>query len=63
MARPPSSQSSPQLHSISDRELTEVQLHSVDSINDLHRSQHEHALKGIHTQETSAFIMSNYYVK
>ncbi|KAF7646531.1 hypothetical protein LDENG_00185940 [Lucifuga dentata] len=37
MSRPPSSQTTPQFHRVSDRDLTEVELHSVDSINDLHR--------------------------
>uniref|UniRef100_A0A3B4UTA8 Si:dkey-20d21.12 n=1 Tax=Seriola dumerili TaxID=41447 RepID=A0A3B4UTA8_SERDU len=42
MSRPPSSQTTPQLYRVSDRDLTEIELHSVDSINDLHRTHHEH---------------------
>lgn len=48
MSRPPSSQTTPQLHRISDKDLSEIELHSVDSINDLHRTQHEHSHKGTH---------------
>ncbi|CAF93362.1 unnamed protein product [Tetraodon nigroviridis] len=46
MSRPPSCQSTPQFYRISDKDLTEIELHSVDSINDLHRT-HEHSQKGI----------------
>lgn len=45
MSRPPSCQSTPQFYRISDKDLTEIELHSVDSINDLHRT-HEHSQKG-----------------
>ncbi|XP_051280472.1 uncharacterized protein si:dkey-20d21.12 [Dicentrarchus labrax] len=45
MSRPPSSQTTPQFHRVSDRDLTEIELHSVDSINDLHRTHHEHSHK------------------
>lgn len=31
---------------ISDRDLTEIELHSVESINDLHRTHPEHNHKG-----------------
>ncbi|XP_068196977.1 uncharacterized protein si:dkey-20d21.12 isoform X2 [Antennarius striatus] len=47
MSRPPSSQMTPQSYRVSDRDLTEIELHSVDSINDLHRTQHEHSQKGM----------------
>ncbi|CAK6979598.1 uncharacterized protein si:dkey-20d21.12 isoform X1 [Scomber scombrus] len=40
MSRPPS-QTTPQLYRVSERDLTEIELHSVDSINDLHL-QHSH---------------------
>ncbi len=49
MSRPPSSQTTPQFHRVSDRDLTEIELHSVDSINDLHRTHPEHSHKGTHT--------------
>ncbi|XP_068589109.1 uncharacterized protein si:dkey-20d21.12 [Cebidichthys violaceus] len=45
MSRPPSSQTTPQFYRVSDRDLTEIELHSVDSINDLHRTHPE--LKGM----------------
>lgn len=32
---------------ISDKDMTEIELHSVDSINDLHRTNTEHHSKGI----------------
>ncbi|XP_068454275.1 uncharacterized protein si:dkey-20d21.12 [Clinocottus analis] len=41
MSRPPSSQTTPQFYRVSDRDLTEIELHSVDSINDLHRTHPE----------------------
>ncbi|XP_068603707.1 uncharacterized protein si:dkey-20d21.12 [Brachionichthys hirsutus] len=47
MSRPPSSQTSLQSYRVSDRDLTEIELHSVDSINDLHRTHHEHSHKGM----------------
>ncbi|XP_058498214.1 uncharacterized protein si:dkey-20d21.12 [Solea solea] len=47
MSRPPSSQTTPQFHRVSDRDLTEIELHSVDSINDLHRTHLEHSNKGM----------------
>ncbi|XP_034027452.1 uncharacterized protein si:dkey-20d21.12 isoform X2 [Thalassophryne amazonica] len=47
MSRPPSSQTTPQFSRVSDRDLTEIELHSVDSINDLHRSHPEHGHKGL----------------
>ncbi|XP_034732825.1 uncharacterized protein si:dkey-20d21.12 [Etheostoma cragini] len=46
MSRPPSSQTTPQFYRVSDRDLTEIELHSVDSINDLHRTHPEHSHKG-----------------
>ncbi|XP_047467693.1 uncharacterized protein si:dkey-20d21.12 [Mugil cephalus] len=46
MSRPPSSQTTPQFYRVSDRDLTEIELHSVDSINDLHRTHAEHSHKG-----------------
>ncbi|CAN9515752.1 unnamed protein product [Ophioblennius macclurei] len=46
MSRPPSSQTTPQFYRVSERDLTEVELHSVDSINDLHRMHHDHGHKG-----------------
>lgn len=46
MSRPPSSQTTPQFHRVSERDLTEIELHSVDSINDLHRTHHDHSTKG-----------------
>nr|XP_046253643.1 uncharacterized protein si:dkey-20d21.12 [Scatophagus argus]XP_046253644.1 uncharacterized protein si:dkey-20d21.12 [Scatophagus argus]XP_046253645.1 uncharacterized protein si:dkey-20d21.12 [Scatophagus argus]XP_046253646.1 uncharacterized protein si:dkey-20d21.12 [Scatophagus argus] len=46
MSRPPSSQTTPQFYRVSDKDLTEIELHSVDSINDLHRTHHEHSQKG-----------------
>lgn len=49
MSRPPSSQTTPQLYRVSDKDLTEIELHSVDSINDLHRTHHEHSHKGTNT--------------
>lgn len=50
MSRPPSCQSTPQFYRISDKDLTEIELHSVDSINDLHRT-HEHSRKGTNSVE------------
>lgn len=47
MSRPPSSQTTPQFYRVSERDLTEIELHSVDSINDLHRTHPEHSHKGI----------------
>ncbi|XP_056453290.1 uncharacterized protein si:dkey-20d21.12 [Gadus chalcogrammus] len=47
MSRPPSTHTTPQSYRISDRDLTEIQLHSVDSINDLHRMHPEHGHRGI----------------
>lgn len=47
MSRPPSSQTTPQFYRVSERDLTEVELHSVDSINDLHRMHHDHGHKGM----------------
>ncbi|XP_045913152.1 uncharacterized protein si:dkey-20d21.12 [Micropterus dolomieu] len=47
MSRPPSSHTPPQFIRVSDRDLTEIELHSVDSINDLHRTHHEHSHKGM----------------
>lgn len=51
MSRPPSCQSTPQFYRISDKDLTEIELHSVDSINDLHRT-HDHSHKGTNTHPT-----------
>uniref|UniRef100_A0A3Q2GH78 Si:dkey-20d21.12 n=1 Tax=Cyprinodon variegatus TaxID=28743 RepID=A0A3Q2GH78_CYPVA len=45
MSRPPSSQTTPQFYRVSERDLTEIELHSVDSINDLHRTHAEHSHK------------------
>uniref|UniRef100_A0A3Q0SH28 Si:dkey-20d21.12 n=1 Tax=Amphilophus citrinellus TaxID=61819 RepID=A0A3Q0SH28_AMPCI len=45
MSRPPSTQTTPQFYRVSDRDLTEIELHSVDSINDLHRTHPEHSHK------------------
>lgn len=45
MSRPPSSQTTPQFYRVSERDLTEIELHSVDSINDLHRTHHENSQK------------------
>ncbi|XP_061621983.1 uncharacterized protein si:dkey-20d21.12 isoform X2 [Phyllopteryx taeniolatus] len=45
MSRPPS-QTTPQICRVSDKDLTEIELHSVDSINDLHRTHPEHNRKG-----------------
>ncbi|XP_034001279.1 uncharacterized protein si:dkey-20d21.12 [Trematomus bernacchii] len=47
MSRPPSSQTTPQFYRVSERDLTEIELHSVDSINDLHRTHHENSNKGV----------------
>ncbi|XP_035805077.1 uncharacterized protein si:dkey-20d21.12 [Amphiprion ocellaris] len=47
MSRPPSSQNTPQSYRVSDRDLTEIELHSVDSISDLHRTHYEHSHKGM----------------
>ncbi|XP_061621978.1 uncharacterized protein si:dkey-20d21.12 isoform X1 [Phyllopteryx taeniolatus] len=44
MSRPPS-QTTPQICRVSDKDLTEIELHSVDSINDLHRTHPEHNRK------------------
>lgn len=46
MSRPSSTQTTPQFYRVSDRDLTEIELHSVDSINDLHRTHPEHSHKG-----------------
>ncbi|CAB1449245.1 unnamed protein product [Pleuronectes platessa] len=46
MSRPPS-QTTPQFYRVSERDLTEIELHSVDSINDLHRTHPEHSQKGV----------------
>lgn len=53
MSRPPSSQTTPQFYRVSERDLTEIELHSVDSINDLHRTHHEHSHKGTHISNTT----------
>ncbi|KAM7412285.1 hypothetical protein PAMA_021980 [Pampus argenteus] len=45
MSRPPS-QTTPQFYRVSERDLTEIELHSVDSINDLHRTHPEYCQKG-----------------
>ncbi|XP_072304641.1 uncharacterized protein [Eucyclogobius newberryi] len=45
MSRPPSSQTTPQFYRVSERDLTEIELHSVDSINDLHRTHQDHSHK------------------
>lgn len=45
MSRPPSSQTTPQFYRVSERDLTEIELHSVDSINDLHRTHPDHSHK------------------
>lgn len=45
MSRPPSSQTTPQFYRVSERDLSEVELQSVDSINDLHRTHPEHSHK------------------
>lgn len=47
MSRPPSSQTTPQFYRVSERDLTEIELHSVDSINDLHRTHHDNSQKVI----------------
>ncbi|CAL8368858.1 unnamed protein product [Lota lota] len=47
MSRPPSTHTTPQSFRISERDLTEIQLHSVDSINDLHRVHPEHGHRGM----------------
>lgn len=47
MSRPSSSHTTPQLYRVSDKDLTEIELHSVDSINDLHRMHHEHSHKAM----------------
>ncbi|XP_035761357.1 uncharacterized protein si:dkey-20d21.12 isoform X3 [Neolamprologus brichardi] len=47
MSRPSSTQTTPQFYRVSDRDLTEIELHSVDSINDLHRTHPEHSHKGM----------------
>lgn len=57
MSRPPS-QTTPQFYRVSERDLTEIELHSVDSINDLHL-QHSH--KGTHTHtctETQSYTQT-----
>lgn len=51
MSRPPSCQTTPQFNRVSDKDLTEIELHSVDSINDLHRTHHEHSHKGTNTHK------------
>lgn len=56
MSRPPSCQSTPQFYRVSDKDLTEIELHSVDSINDLHRT-HEHSQKGTNTHTTGASVV------
>ncbi|CAL9702811.1 unnamed protein product [Knipowitschia caucasica] len=45
MSRPPSSPPTPQFYRVSERDLTEIELHSVDSINDLHRTHTDHSHK------------------
>ncbi|XP_077438880.1 uncharacterized protein LOC144061865 [Vanacampus margaritifer] len=45
MSRTPS-QTTLQNYRVSDKDLTEIELHSVDSINDLHRTHPEHIHKG-----------------
>ncbi|KAM6925349.1 uncharacterized protein FYW49_005516 [Xenentodon cancila] len=47
MSRASSTQTTPQFYRVSDRDLTEIELHSVDSINDLHRIHPEHSQKGV----------------
>lgn len=47
MSRPPSSQTTPQSYRVCEKDLTEIELHSVDSINDLHRTHPEHSHKGM----------------
>ncbi|KAM9506674.1 uncharacterized protein ACWYII_048380 isoform 2-T3 [Salvelinus alpinus] len=47
MAKQPPSPTTPVFFTrISDRDLTEIELHSVESINDLHRTHPEHNHKG-----------------
>ncbi|XP_061592597.1 uncharacterized protein si:dkey-20d21.12 [Cololabis saira] len=46
MSRASSTQTTPQFYRVSDKDLTEIELHSVDSINDLHRIHGEHSQKG-----------------
>lgn len=58
MSRPPSCQSTPQFYRISDKDLTEIELHSVDSINDLHRT-HEHSRKGTNSVELVHMTQDN----
>ncbi|KAM9830342.1 uncharacterized protein si:dkey-20d21.12 [Syngnathus typhle] len=41
-----SSQTTLQTYRVNDKDLTEIELHSVDSINDLHRTHPEHNHKG-----------------
>lgn len=56
MSRPPSSQTTPQFYRVSERDLTEIELHSVDSINDLHRTHAEHSHKGTNTNTVNTDI-------
>ncbi|KAM9344061.1 uncharacterized protein KZ484_016445 [Pholidichthys leucotaenia] len=59
MSRPPSSQTTPQFYRVSERDLTEIELHSVDSINDLHRTHHDHSHKGIRPSRPAYTPSSN----
>lgn len=61
MSRPPSCQSTPPFYRISDKDLTEIELHSVDSINDLHRS-HEHSQKGTHSSLSPTAVNACFHV-
>lgn len=56
MSRPSSTQTTPQFYRVSDRDLTEIELHSVDSINDLHRTHPEHSHKGKITSNTPSTV-------
>lgn len=64
MSRPPSSQTTPQFQRVSERDLTEIELHSVDSISDLHRTHHDHSHKGTHThtQNTASKVYRDTHV-
>ncbi|KAM8864444.1 uncharacterized protein AB9W97_018763 isoform 1-T5 [Spinachia spinachia] len=59
MSRPPSSQTTPQFYRVSDRDLTEIELHSVDSINDLHRIHPELGHKGMRPPRSAYSPSSN----
>ncbi|KAF7209442.1 uncharacterized protein si:dkey-20d21.12 [Nothobranchius furzeri] len=59
MSRTPSTETTPQFYRVSERDLTEIELHSVDSINDLHRTHPDHSHKGMRPPRPMYTLSSN----